>query len=791
MDKTYIQPAAAIKKLKTARSFSHTVYIYGATGYGKTKLVKQYLLNRRYVYISYADGLWDFSQLPQPPEKRNAKTPQIPVVIDDLQFLHEDKRQEVRKLIKREDIWLILISRSAVPPWLLPDFVHCRFMVIGEEDFHVSESEAAEIVGEFGIQLTQEQLQQLVRESEGNAHIIEITARMFIEGVHLGPEMQEKISDMFSRYLENELISQWPPELVEFLMQISVTDTFTVPLAEMVTGNFYVQRFLEMASMTGNFLTEKNGVYSLRPILLRALRHRAEIVCGSESVREYAYNAGLYYEMQDQIPQALEMYEKYGWKNRIKKLLIRNARRNPGNGHYFELRRYYFKLKEEEIEGNVILMTAMSMLYSLMLQPEKSEFWYEKLKVYESTAKGKDRQEAKSRLCYLDIALPHRGSRGMLHIMKSIPALLFDKGIGLPEFAVTSNVPSTLNGGKDFCHWSKYDRELALSVGKLVQRILGRYGTGLVNVALGESLYEKGGDAYEVLTLLTRAEMETLGGGVPEMAFAAVGVRARLNLLNGDIETARMQIDSFEKHVNKEKAFQLLPNIEALKCRMALYEGDHERIERWMETAPDEDQEFYIMERYRYLTKIRCYIASGELMKALALLEKMRYYANICGRTYVIMEIKMLTAIIRYRQGEEWQSGFMEMLRMASEYKFLRLISEEGAGVHELLKKVKKEAQTDAGIDHKWFERLLNESADVAVRYPVYLKRQLSSGVDFSENALAILRLQAEGLSVRKIAEELGMKPETVKYHTKENYRKLGVSGKTDAVLAARNLKLL
>lgn len=791
MDKAYIQPTAAVKKLKTARSFSYTVYIYGATGYGKTELVKQYLKNRKYVYISCADRRWDSSVLPRPPEKENVKTTRSPVVIDDLQFLEEDKKQEVRKLIERDDVWLILISRSPVLPWLVPDYIRCGFMVIGENDFHMGESEAAEMMGKFGIQLTQEQLQQLVRESEGNAHIIEITAKMLIKGVHLGQEMQEKVSDMFSNYLENELISQWPPELVEFLMQISVTDTFTMPLAEMVTGNSYVRRFLEMASVIGNFMTEKNGVYRLRPILLRALRHRAEIVCGSEYIREHAHNAGLYYEMQDQIVQALEMYEKYGWTNRIRELLIRNARRNPGNGHYFELRKYYFQLREEEIEENVILMTAMSMLYSLMLQPEKSEYWYEKLKTYESKARGRNRQEASSRLGYLDIALPHRGSRGILHIMKRIPSVLLDQGVRLPEFSVTSNMPSTMNGGKDFCHWSKYDRELASSIGKLVERILGGYGIGLVNAALGESLYEKGFDMYEVLTRLTRSEMETLGGGMLEITFAAVGVRSRLYLLKSDIETAKMQIHSFEKRVHEENAVQLLPNIETLKCRMALYEGDREKVDRWMETAPDENQEFYVLERYRYLTKIRCYIASGELMKALALLEKMRYYAQMCGRTYIMMEIKLLTAIIRYRQGEEWQSGFMEMLRMASEYKFIRLISEEGPAVAELLKKIKKEAREDAAIDKEWFERLLNESTDMAVRYPVYLKRQLSSAVDFSENALAILRLQAEGLSVRKIAEKLEMKPETVKYHTKENYRKLGVSGKTDAVLAARNLNLL
>ncbi|MFQ9801277.1 MAG: hypothetical protein ACLR23_22910 [Clostridia bacterium] len=72
------------------------------------------------------------------------------------------------------------------------------------------------------------------------------------------------------------------------------------------------------------------------------------------------------------------MYERSGYTSRIRELLIRNARCNPGNGHYFELRKYYLQLKPAEIEGNVILMAAMSMLYSLLMQPEESEAWYEK-----------------------------------------------------------------------------------------------------------------------------------------------------------------------------------------------------------------------------------------------------------------------------------------------------------------------------------------------------------------------------------------------------------------------------
>jgi LuxR family maltose regulon positive regulatory protein len=79
----------------------------------------------------------------------------------------------------------------------------------------------------------------------------------------------------------------------------------------------------------------------------------------------------------------------------------------------------------------------------------------------------------------------------------------------------------------------------------------------------------------------------------------------------------------------------------------------------------------------------------------------------------------------------------------------------------------------------------------MALHYPVYLNARLAELPDFPENALAVLRLQADGLSNPKIAGRLGINLETVKYHAKSTYKKLGVSGKAEAVLAARNSGLM
>lgn len=804
MDKGYIAPEAALKKLRVAKRLGQTVYIYGATGYGKTELVRQYLSNRRYRYISCAEdpaGLLETAEAAQEAVSQGLtarstgkeKEAQIRtvMVVDDMHLLKTAQgRRAVLALEECQDIWLILICRSPMPAWLMPPYVRDGFLVITEDDLRLREKEIAAYMDLQGLTVTEEELAFVAERSQGNAYTVRHTALKMLEGMRPGPEMAEEIVEAFAAYLESHVMVQWDSDLLEFLMQVSVTDAFTLPLAEMITGNRHAPELLERAVETGNFLFCKDGVYCLRPQLIRALRRRAAKEYSPQERADHAYNAGLYYEMQGQIVPALAMYEQCGNKERIRELLVRNARLNPGVGHYFELRDYYLQMEERELEESPVLMAGMSMLYSLLMQEEESEYWYRKLEQFAVFAKGGQKREAISRLAYLDISLPHRGSADMIDIMKRMPALIFDRGMSLPEFSVTSNIPSTMNGGKDFCHWSREDRKLAATIGKLVERVLGRYGKGLVKAALGESLYEKGADTYEVLTLLARAKMEAEGGGMMEIAFAAVGLQVRLDTLQGEIQTAAEVLASFEKGVREQGAVQLLPNIGALKCRLALYQGDREAVQTWMGQAPDEDREFCIMERYRYLTKVRCYLSLGEYLKAQALLEKLRYYAEKCKRTYVRMEVCFLSAIVKYRTGGAWKEEFLSALQEACGYHFIRLVSEEGAAVQELFAAGKSFLEKEIP-DKEWLSRLLEETGKVAVRYPVYLKREFAKAPDFCEAALSILRLQAEGKSVGKIAQELSMKESTVKYHAKENYRKLGVSGKADAVLAARNLGIL
>jgi ATP/maltotriose-dependent transcriptional regulator MalT len=69
--------------------------------------------------------------------------------------------------------------------------------------------------------------------------------------------------------------------------------------------------------------------------------------------------------------------------------------------------------------------------------------------------------------------------------------------------------------------------------------------------------------------------------------------------------------------------------------------------------------------------------------------------------------------------------------------------------------------------------------------------RSLPVGMALTSREAATLRLAAQGLTDRQIAEELVISPHTVNAHLKSIYRKLSVNNRTAAVAAARNRHIL
>ncbi|MCQ2412233.1 MAG: LuxR C-terminal-related transcriptional regulator [Sphaerochaetaceae bacterium] len=786
MSEYFIPAPNAYRKMELAMARNSSVYIYGATGFGKTRLATEFLKGKDPLVFSAFEE-FDMSKVKDPQSEGMQY-----IIFDDLQQLHDDYRKDlIVELARRKDIMLVLCGRMPTPSYLISLIAEGHLVIVTEDDLKLTSKELIQILDKEGVKLSAEDIEISVRMSDGNAYLLATLVHRSKNERKQGAELRHEIYEIFVSHLMTNVIPQWSKSLQEFLMQISVVDEFTLPLAVMISGDNQAASMLEIASQAGNFISLTDGVYRIRESLVVALRNMALKILGLQRYNQCCQNAGLYYETNGDILNALKMYGQSGNTVNIRSLLIRNGQRHFGDGLFYGLRRYYLSLQEDDIASSPTLMFAMSMLYSVQMNPERSEYWYAKLKEHAKSAKGDDKREANGFLLYLDIALPHRGNADVLDGFQRGVSQITTGGISLPEFSVTDNLPSIINGAKDLSSWCKNDKAIVESLGMSLETIFGNYGRGLAHVGLGESLYEKGGNDNEFIHNAMLAQMEVEGGGRLEILFACIGILIRYNLLSGNVRNSLQMLDALEKRVREEKANQLLANIEALRCRIMLMKGDRTYVDKWLEGAPDEMTDFWTLERYRYMTKVLCYIQSGENYNALNLIEKLRYYSQVNKRPYFHMETGLLLAIVNRNEAREWKKEFVETLQEIQECGFMRIISEKGAGILPLLKEAKKEYLELEGADSSWFNAVLKETGTVAERYPGYLVCESAQLSDFSETSLMVLRMQSNGYCVKEIAQALKISERTVKYHCAENYRKLGAKGKTDAVQIARKLNIL
>lgn len=373
----YIHPKAAWDKLRMAGARRQNVYLYAATGYGKTELLHRYLRRRRHIWLS-GKGLTveTLQEIALPAEAT--------MVIDDLaRVLDPAVRREIVSMLDQPGLWLVLAGRCPLPSWLTGPYVNGRLSVIPEEDLRLSEEEIAKLYLSWGVQLPRNLLEKrIIPLVEGNPLGARLLALEMSQGSSYTEELMSDLTRKFYEYLNQAIYSEWPEEIREMMMQLSLLEHFTIQQAEEMTGRSDVNRLLAQAAETGNLFSIKDGGYTLRPAVINSMKLRMETVCDRVRKNELLRRAGTICEKEGNIPRALKLYQDGQCEKEIHALLIDNARRYPGGGYYYELTPAYLALPEEEVRSSPDLIAARSMLYSLALNATESERWYAVLQEY-------------------------------------------------------------------------------------------------------------------------------------------------------------------------------------------------------------------------------------------------------------------------------------------------------------------------------------------------------------------------------------------------------------------------
>ena len=136
-----------------------------------------------------------------------------------------------------------------------------------------------------------------------------------------------------------------------------------------------------------------------------------------------------------------------------------------------------------------------------------------------------------------------------------------------------------------------------------MQALYGNSGKGVYEVALAEWNYQNN-KCFDALVLVTGTIPLLESEQDVQCLFVAMALQFRILLVNGQTKMAEPYIKKIRERIQRGGRDELESSLDALECRAALYGGNMERIEAWLEyQAPDENKELYMMDMYAYLIK--------------------------------------------------------------------------------------------------------------------------------------------------------------------------------------------
>lgn len=781
MSGIFIKPTVA-EQFRAFLARGRVLFFSAPCGCGKTALAEE-LLKGKAVYRLFA-GEADFAF----PQEEDWDI----LLIEDFQRLQEDAEQKalcewIRNYPEKR---FVLLSRGT-PPGYLMAFQYAGLMqVLDTYALLFDREETRSFFQEKGVKITDSELTKIMELTSGFPLGIAITARNMAQGRPLSSELVAQGFREVFHYFETAVYRQFDLPVRRFLLELSLFESFDLEMVRMVSGDPRAGELLDWLQHNTTMMRydgiQKFHFWSqFREFLLWEMGREY-----SEEKRRILFNrGGLYYELKEEYPHALDCYTKGGDYAKVSELLTRNAEQHPGMGHYYELEKYYRGLPESEILASPALMQGMSMLCSLEADYDASERWYEELKQFAHRCGKQDAagKQARSRLAWLDISLPQRAVEKLTDTIPAVFQLMRNKEITLPPFSVTSTLPSIMNGGKDFSAWSKRDDFLYQTIRIPVEAVLGRDGVGLADCAVAESKFEKGEDiSARILPLVSRMN-EIQRNGTPDMEFAATGLLIRSQLASGQSEDARQMLETLRLHFCERGLTRFLPNLDAMICRIALHAGDIDAAELWYrEKAPRDPLHLNVMKRYQYLTQAMVELANGKPDAALLTLAPLEDYCKTCARHIDGIHIHILNAIALYRKREHtWQTHLKEALAVAEEYRFIRTISVYGAAVLPLLE------ESDREGERKWQKRLMAEVRRQAAYYPAFLEPPIAPAEELTATELQILRLICADKSNAEIGQIMDIKLTTVKTHVSHILDKLDVSRRSEAKTVAKKLRLI
>ncbi len=612
-------------------------------------------------------------------------------------------------------------------------------------------------------------------------------------------------------YLAENVLDRLDARWLRFLLATSILDRLCADLCDAVTGAPGSQELLDATERAGLFLIALDGErrwFRYHHLFAEILRHRLTAT-PELSPRDLHLAASDWFASQALIEEAVGHALAAGERRRAAELLERDGMLLVEQGRMSLLLGLADKLPPAEVAERPALQLALLWAKSVLHAPDAAAVAAMPAPTDAALAAELDLIRAINAGFQDDIdaqaallararpqLAPHPWLLGVAAIVEGFVELSRHRFAAaraalLAGRAFQDRVRGTLSAVYSCCF-----EGLALAYGgdldgaaRAFERGLaiateggGRHGYSarMVSAYLGEIRYEQDqlGPARELLEAGFSLRDETCAA---EMALAVYPALARLHEAAGDHDAALAVLYEGARQAAAQRLDRVAAAVEHEEVRLHLAAGDVERAARCLGAANEEPpvgrRQAWELRR---LARGRILLAQGRPAAARALLPPLVEAAVADGRRRFELAVRLVAAVAAQAEAdaEAARAELGAALALGEAQGAIRSFVDEGRVVEALLRR-----WPTSGSGH--VARLLAAFRPAAApARGVSAKPALIEPLNVRE--LQILRLIEEGRANKDVSAALGIGLDTVKWHLKNAYRKLGAASRTGAIHAAR-----
>ncbi|MCR2804565.1 LuxR C-terminal-related transcriptional regulator [Paenibacillus soyae] len=706
-----------------------------------------------------------------------------------------------------EQLHLVLASRMALPfsarkrtgPQLPSDsFAYELSFTLEETSCYIRELTS--------LKLSNEQIARLQHRTEGWITGLQLAAASLRSGSAFDDLIASFKGDhrAIADYLFHEVVEQLPGELREFLLATAVLARMDAELCDALTQNEGSALLLESLHRSNLFLVaidDQNGWFRYHPLFAEYISDRLK----KSSLQQWkAMHARASEAMASRgfVTEAIEhaiSAEEYAQLERLLQLQIPESMKN---GEISSLLRWFDSFPDcREVAPELLLFHAFVLVLTGRL--DRAEAMLKKLeRIHSDMERDKTAEtrcsELQSGILFVRSNLVFASgnvegwfafSEGILHRLAPENSAFYTFNYNISE----PHVRRTAMGMNGVL--SKETERMAM----LFTSVLDSHGweEALINLyvklSLAEGYYEWN-RLDDCRKLLRGIESAVFKRGLPGLLIPHRLAEARVHLALGKPQLAEQALEEAWEIANAEPmsvwregllAFQLKLRLQGGKLSLAKQAAEELGL-----SAADKPT---FNKEYRYLAYVRLL---GKLRKehdAIRILERLRPQTEREGLLSSLAENSMLQAMFLYQLGhlDEAFPLLHEALAIGEANDYVRTFVDEGAPMKEMLERFRQSGGSGGGqktIAEAYLDKLLGA-------FPAPKKPRKSPAAQLAEPLTRVeqelVRMLQLGASNKQIAEELNLSEGTVKVYLSNLYGKLGVSSRTQALLAAQKLGLI